>query len=309
MEALNIYLKQLKNEGSTEEKTIELFRKAQQGDEKAREKIIKNHLLLVVKQARKFANKGVPMADLIGEGNCGLIKALDNFDPTKGVFSSHALKWIRASIIRNCMHNNRVVRLPENVSELMRTERWKGESYGEVSIDMSNDEGDTLADDIPDTTDFNPFANEESIIKKNKVERLLSFLKTRDADILRDCYGIGLEEEMTTEEIAEKYGLTTTRVNQIKAQSSKLIRTTYNELPETANTQVEIISAKYGANTSFVDVTEKVLDLYLNNENVKSSNKLGGDPVPGVKKQLIIEYIADGDILKKSFYEGSVVKF
>jgi RNA polymerase sigma factor (sigma-70 family) len=309
METLNIYLKQLKNEHSTEANTVELFEKAKNGDDKAREQIIKNHLLLVVKEARKFANRGVPMADLIGEGNCGLIKALDKFDPSKGVFSTHALNWIRASIIRNCMHNNRIVKLPENVSELMRTDRWKGENYGEVSIDMTNDEGDTLADDIPDTTDFDPFVDEESIIKKNKVERLLSFLKSRDADILKDCYGIGLDEELTTEEVAEKYGLTTTRVNQIKAQSSKLIRTTYNELPESNCTEVEIISAKYGANTSFIDVTEKVLDLYLNNENVKCSNRLGGDPIPGVKKQLIVEYIFDGDILKRSFSEGSVVKF
>ena len=207
------------------------------------------------------------------------------------------------------MHKQRIVRLPENVSELMRTNRWSGEGYSEISLDRPNDEGDTLSDDIPDTTDFNPFANEEAILIKKKVEKILSFLKGRDADVVKACYGIDREDALEVSEAAEMFGLTTTRINQILRSSLKKMRVTHFELPDVQIKEIEIISASYGAEDTFIDVTDKVVDLYLAKENIKSGNRLGGDPCTGIPKSLTIKYIYNEAILTKNFNEGAIVKF
>lgn len=310
MDATQIYLKELpSNEHSTKEESMELIALARAGDSKSREKVIKNYLRLVVKVSREYMNHGVPLGDLICEGNIGLLTALEKYDPERGPFSTCAKIWIKQSIIRNCMHKQRIVRLPENVSELMRTNRWSGEGYSEISIDRPNDEGDTLSDDIPDNTDFDPFVNEEAVIMKNKVEKILSFLKGRDADVVKACYGIGREDVLEVAEAAEMFGLTTTRINQILRNSLKKMRVTHYESPEVSIKEVEIISASYGADNSFIDVTDKVVDLYLAKENIKSCNRLGGDPCMGIQKSLTIKYIYGEAILSKSFSEGAIVKF
>ncbi len=305
-----MYIKELKNEGSTKEETLELIKLARSGDEKAREQVIKNYLLLVVKVARHYMNMGVPLGDLIAEGNVGLMNALEKFDPSRGApFSTCAKQWIKQSIIRNCMHNRRIVRLPENVSELMRTNRWQGSSYSEISIDTPNEEGDTMAENIPDIFVDNCIRKEEDILLKQKVEKILSFLKGRDAEIVKACYGIGMNEPMEVSEAAEKFDLTTTRVNQILRNSLKVMKVAHDSLPESKTKQVEIVSAHYGTEDNCIDVTDKVTDLYLSKENIKSSNKLGGDPCPGVAKKLTVQFIFEDELLTKSFNEGSFIKF
>lgn len=311
MDVISIYLKELKNEHSTKEESIELIEKARSGDENAREQVIKNYLLLVVKIAREYMNYGVPLGDLIAEGNIGLMTALEKYDPLKGAFSTCAKIWVKQAIIRNCMHKNRLVRLPENVSELMRTERWTGDSYREISIDLPNEEGDTMADDIPDTgsSHLDIFTKEENRLLQNKVEKILSFLQERDAEVVKACYGIGREKPMEVVEAAELFKLTTTRINQILRNSLKKMRISHESLPECKTKEVEIVSAKYGNEEKFVDVTDKVVDLYLKKENVKSSNRLGGDPLPGVAKLLTVQYIFEDQLLTKNFPEGSLMKF
>ena len=308
MDTVNIYLKELKNENSTKEESIELIKQARLGDDCAREKLIKNYLLLVVKISREYMNMGVPLGDLINEGNIGLMIALEKYESEKGPFSTYAKYWIRQAIIRNCMHKKRIVRLPENISELMRTDRWTGSEYREISIDTPTDEGDTMADDIPDTVSYDPFHREESYIMKNKVERILSFLHSRDAEIVKACYGIDRDKPLEVVEAAELFNLSTTRINQILRSSLKKMRISNNNFLE-ANKEVEIISAHYGASYERIDVTDKVIDLYHENENIKSCNKLGGDPCPGILKYLTIRYICNGQLLERSFSEGSVVKF
>lgn len=310
MDVLNVYLKELKNTNSNKEESLELIEKARQGCEAAREQIIKNYLLLVVKIAREYMNMGVPLGDLISEGNVGLMNALEKFDTSKGApFSTCARFWIKQSIIRNCMHKKRIVRLPENISNLMMDGRWTGPDYRETSIDTPNDEGDSMAESIADTTNYDVFASEEEMLMKNKVETILSFLHKRDADVVKACYGIGMEKPMEIVEVAELFQLTTTRINQILRNSLKKMRVTHDSLPEAKTKSVEIVSAMYGANEDFVDVTDKVVDLYLNKENIKSANRLGGDPCPGIPKALVIQYIFEDELMTKSFSEGSIVKF
>jgi len=179
-------MKELRNDCSNKEESLELLKLARSGDPEAYDKLIKNYLLLVVKVARNYMNMGVPLEDLIAEGNVGLINAVEKFDFEKGAaFSTCAKLWIKQSITRNCLHKRNIVRLPENVSELMRTNRWKGPSHREISIDTPNDDGDSMAESIADYGDRKPFAEEENLIVKYRVEKALSKLKERDANIIK----------------------------------------------------------------------------------------------------------------------------
>jgi len=306
-----MYAKELVNNNSTQQETLALIDRMRSGDDNARELLIKNYLRLVLKIARSYMNKGVPLADLVSEGNFGLMTAIEKYDPVKGVFSSHAQIWIRQSILRNCMMKQSLIRLPENRLHDMMADRWKGPAHREISIDTPNDEGDTMADDIaelPDST-YIPFQNEESFILKNKIERILAFLPGRDAEIVKACYGIDREKPLEVVETAELFQLSTTRINQILRNSLKKMRITHNKLPESKEKEVEIVNAKYGIDGNSFDVTDKVTDLYLDKENIKATNRLGGDPCPGVAKILTIQYIYNDTLLTKSFSEGSVVKF
>ena len=306
----NLYLKELKNNHSTKEKSLELIISARSGDENAKNQLIEDYLLLVVKIARKYMNMGVPLDELIAEGNVGLITSIDKFDISVGApFSSCAQFWIKQSIIRNCMHGRRIVRLPENISELIRTDRWNGINYRELSLDRPNEEGETMADDIPDTDHEDAFSNEETILMKRKVEKILSFLKGRDAEVVKACYGIGREKPLEVAEAAELFDLTTTRINQILRESLKAMRVAHESAPETKAKEVTILSAKYGTEDENVDVKDKVTDLYKRNDIIKASNRLNGDPCPGIVKTLVIEYMVEGEKRTKKFSEGSVVKF
>ena len=136
--------------------------------------------------------------------------------------------------------------------------------------------------------------------------------------ILDDNYKKAIELNLDRKENAVKFknspntavgGRRTKRRKSRMRQSIKKMRIEYNSLPEANTKEVEIISAKYGTEDKNVDVTDKVVDLYLAKENIKSCNKLGGDPCPGVVKVLTVQYIYGEAILEKVFSEGSVVKF
>jgi RNA polymerase primary sigma factor len=311
-EVLNIYMKELSNAGSNKEESLELLRKAKNGDMQSRDILTKNYLLLVVKIARKYRDMGVLLEDIVAEGNIGLMTAIEKYDFEKGApFSTCAKFWIKQAIVRNCMHKKRLVRLPEHVSELMRTNRWHGESYREVSIDTPNDEGDTMADMIVDHDQASPFQDENTLIAKRKLDTALGLLKSRDAEIVKACYGIGLEEPMEIVTAAKLFNLSTTRINQILRNSIKRMGSSEDEqvLVEDEGLPVEIISAMYGTENSKLDVTDKVVDLHLKGSPIKANNRLGGDPSPGNPKKLFISYIFGDVIFEKEFTEGSIAKF
>jgi RNA polymerase primary sigma factor len=320
MDAINIYLRELSNVGSNKEESIDLIRRARTGDEQARETLVKNYLLLVVKIAREYMNKGVPLSDLIAEGNIGLLNAVEKYNISRGApFSTCARYWIKQSILRNCMHKKPIVRLPENISELIRTDRWTGVPYREVSIDSPNEEGDTMAADIPDNSAFSFFRDEEEFIMKTRVEKVLSFLNKRDAEVVKACYGIGIEKPLELAEAAEQFNLSPTRISQIMKSSFVVLREVAEELnivykprapkaPEPA-ANVEIVTALYGSGEKFVDVTDVVTDILSRGRKVRVNNKLGGDPCYGVPKKLTVTYILGEDLCTQAFSEGSVLKF
>jgi len=221
MDIVKAYFKDIKdNKGLDKETTRELAIQAQNGDMKATKKLVENHLLLVAKEARKYINKGVEFADLLSEGNMGLLKAIEKWDSKKGAsFTTCATWWIKQSIIRNCMHSNRIVRLPEHVSELMRTGRIDF-TYGEVNIDQPNSEGNTLADSIPDQEE-DLFQDEQVLAMKALVKKFLNNLKPKEQEVINLHYGLNGHPNMDVKEIAEQLSLTTTRINQLLRSSIK----------------------------------------------------------------------------------------
>jgi RNA polymerase nonessential primary-like sigma factor len=220
---LKLYFEEIKhNKGLDKAETARLAKAAQTGCKESIDKVIKNHLLLVVKIAREYIGKGVELSELIAEGNTGLVKAIEKWDSTKGAsFTTCATWWIRQSIIRNCMHNNRIVRLPEHISELMRSERIDFR-YSEVQIDKPNEDGNTLAETIPDSSHkIDIFILEEEDITNRTLNRFLGILKPKEREIIELFYGLNGREQRDTKQISELMSLTTTRINQILRSSMK----------------------------------------------------------------------------------------
>ena len=262
-QSLDKYLQEIgKVELLTPDEEVELARRIKQGDQVALEKLTKANLRFVVSVAKQYQNQGLSLGDLIYEGNLGLIKAAKRFDETRGFkFISYAVWWIRQSILQALAEQSRIVRLPLNrvgalnkigkaFSKLEQEfEREPSpEEISEVLENMSEDEiSDTLKisgrhvsvdapfvqgeenrllDVLENDAEPNP-DNElinESLSKE--VERALSTLTQREAEVIRLYFGIGVEHSLTLEEIGEKFDLTRERVRQIKEKASRRLRHT-----------------------------------------------------------------------------------
>jgi len=262
-QSLDKYLQEIgKVELLTPDEEVELARRIKQGDQIALEKLTKANLRFVVSVAKQYQNQGLSLGDLINEGNLGLIKAAKRFDETRGFkFISYAVWWIRQSILQALAEQSRIVRLPLNrvgalnkigkaFSKLEQEfEREPSpEEISEVLENMSEDEiSDTLkisgrhvsvdapfvqgeenrlldvleydAEPVPDNELIN-----ESLSKE--VERALSTLTQREAEVIRLYFGIGVEHSLTLEEIGEKFDLTRERVRQIKEKAIRRLRHT-----------------------------------------------------------------------------------
>lgn len=237
----------------------ELARKIRKGQGAALEKLVNSNLRFVVSIAKKYQNQGVALADLINEGNLGLIRAAEKFDETRGVkFISYAVWWIRQAILQALAEQSRIVRVPLNragelhrigkrssalVQELGREptvgELAEGlevdadELYRTMSIAMAHlsldapivpGEDNKLLDYLAD--EYRPGPEEETYEKalKTTVEEALSTLKPREAKILRLYYGLDGEDAMTLEEIGQQLGVTRERVRQIKERALARLR-------------------------------------------------------------------------------------
>ncbi|MDW8236545.1 MAG: RNA polymerase sigma factor RpoD/SigA [Bacteroidia bacterium] len=246
----------------TVDEEAELARRIRQGDEEALERLVKANLRFVVSVAKQYQNQGLPLTDLISEGNLGLIKAARRFDETRGFkFISYAVWWIRQSILQALAEQSRIVRLPLNrVGALNKinkvfarleqeyerepspeeiAEAMKGtlsaeeiaeimrQSARHVSLDAPIAPGeDTRFIDVLENTDL-PQPDQVLMYEnlKQEVAKALSTLEEREAQILRMHFGIEQRYPMTLDEIAEKLGLTRERVRQIKEKAIRKLRT------------------------------------------------------------------------------------
>jgi RNA polymerase primary sigma factor len=266
--SLEKYLQDIgKEEMVTPQEEVELVRRIKQGDHLALDKLTRANLRFVVSVAKQYQNQGMTLSDLINEGNLGLIKAAQRFDETKGFkFISYAVWWIRQSILQAIAEQSRMVRLPLNQigainkvkKVLVRLEQQFGRepsaeeiaevvdlSYNQVkdvltinhrpvSMDApfdNNDENNSLLDvlaneEIP-TTDSSLL--DESLT--NDINRSLSILSKREAEVIRMFYGIGTKISLSLDEIAIELQLTRERVRQIKESGlRKLKHSTRNKL-------------------------------------------------------------------------------
>ena len=259
--SLDKYLQEIgKEDLITVEEEVELAQRIRKGDHLALEKLTKANLRFVVSVAKQYQNQGLSLPDLINEGNLGLIKAAEKFDETRGFkFISYAVWWIRQSILQALAEQSRIVRLPLNqVGSLNKINKAysKFEQENErvpspeelaammdlpkekiidtlrvsgrhVSVDAPFVEGeDNSLLDVLENKD-SPIADDmlmnESLSRE--IERSLATLTERERDIIRLFFGIGCQE-MTLEEIGEKFGLTRERVRQIKEKAIRRLRHT-----------------------------------------------------------------------------------
>ena len=257
--SLDKYLQEIgKEDLITVEEEVELAQRIRKGDQKALEKLTRANLRFVVSVAKQYQNQGLSLPDLINEGNLGLIKAAEKFDETRGFkFISYAVWWIRQSILQALAEQSRIVRLPLNqVGSLNKINkafsRFEQENERRPSPEELADSLDLPAEKVADTlrvsgrhisvdapfvegednslldvlvNDDSPIADRTLINESlsTEVERALSSVTERERDIIKLFFGINTQE-MTLEEIGEKFGLTRERVRQIKEKAIRRLR-------------------------------------------------------------------------------------
>lgn len=238
---------------------IELAIQIKKGDQIALERLVKANLRFVVSVAKQYQNQGLTLGDLINEGNLGLIKAAKRFDETRGFkFISYAVWWIRQSILQALAEQSRIVRLPlnrvgalnkigkaysnleqeyerePNANELARElEMDIGEvsdtlkiSGRHISMDAPFNMGEEnrLLDVLESEDEPSPDFTLMSDSLRNEIERALSTLTEREAEVIKLYFGLNKEHSLTLEEIGEKFNLTRERVRQIKEKAIRRLR-------------------------------------------------------------------------------------
>jgi RNA polymerase primary sigma factor len=260
LDGVKAYLKSIGNHPRlTFEQEKDLSVKALAGDRDAVNTLVECNLLLVVSVAKKYYGCGLPLLDLIQEGNLGLIKAAEKYDGSKGFrFSTYATYWIRQSISRALGDQSRTIRIPANMVELLskvkkataeltqklgRTPSDKeiaahlGIELDKVQtvMDMAqattsldtpiDDEGETsMGDLIADHTAENPIANMIKEANSQIIASVFDTLAPREAEILRMRFGINAMKAMTLEEVGQHYGLTRERIRQIENKAIRKLR-------------------------------------------------------------------------------------
>ncbi len=241
------------------EQEVDLARRIKQGDQTALHHLVRANLRFVVSVAKKYQGQGLSLADLINEGNYGLIKAAQRFDETRGFkFISYAVWWIRQAILQALAEQSRVVRLPLNrigtLSKIRRVSAELAQSLERpptpdeiaeqlgmtadkvreslqhtgraLSVDapFNEDDDNSLLDVLPSNEEESPDEGLLGESLKIDIERALSTLHPREAEITRLYFGIGREHPLTLEEIGQRFNLTRERVRQIKEKALRKLR-------------------------------------------------------------------------------------
>jgi RNA polymerase nonessential primary-like sigma factor len=264
-DSTQLYLNEIgKSPLLTAKQEIELATKVQVGDQLARAKMIESNLRLVVKIARRYLNRGLALLDLIEEGNLGLIRAVEKFDPTKGFrFSTYATYWIQQFVERGIMNQARTIRLPVHVVKELNTylrasrelshnleheptaeeiaqrvdcsiedvEKMLHINDSTQAIDVQNKEDPTLSllDTLSNDNDFDPCEMFNDTEIKDFIEQWLHTLSDRHREVLAKRYGLLGHEPTTLRRVSEEIGLTRERIRQIQVDALKRLRVMLDE--------------------------------------------------------------------------------
>lgn len=261
MEALKTYLKEIRTIPLlTAEDEVRLARKIRKGDEHARKAMIRANLRLVINIAKRYIHLGIPLLDLIEEGNLGLMKAVDKFNPRKGFrFSTYAAWWIRQGIIRAIAQQGKMVRLPVYINELltkwkktkeqltqklhrqprdeeiakkMRISRdrieeinlWLSTKTSSLEAPIGDEEENQVLDLVEDESAVQPDAGVEQMFDKERVVNLLEKMSDREREILDMRFGLAHGKTHTLAQVAKKMGVSRERIRQIEEEALKKLR-------------------------------------------------------------------------------------
>jgi RNA polymerase primary sigma factor len=258
--AYKLYLREIGQVGLlTVEQEIELAALIKNGDKDARELMIKANLRLVVKIARDYEGFGLPLLDLISEGNIGLMKAVERFDPAKGgKLSTYGAWWIKQSIKRALANQSKTIRLPvhlvDKISKMRRAEMRLHEEFGReptneelaeeldtttlrisqmrnasirpASLDapIGDDDSNTFGEIVEDEHAFTPYEQLEEKTVTDMLHDLVDTLDEREITILRYRFGLDGDSEKTLEEVGQKFGVTRERIRQIQNIALRKLR-------------------------------------------------------------------------------------
>ncbi|SIQ70026.1 RNA polymerase primary sigma factor [Alkalispirochaeta americana] len=258
---LSIYLKEINRIPLlTREEEVEHARRVAAGDEASKEVLINANLRFVVNVAKKYQNQGLPLSDLISEGNIGLMNAIDRFDVEKGYhFISYAVWWIRQAILKAICEKSRMIRLPLNrANELVQIEKVRKEITGTrgeeaelreiartldmtpehvadlvgISRDMisletpvyNEKDSSMLGDFIEDKQYVQPEALMIERALKTDIDKALTTLTEKEADIIRFRFGLNGRSPLSLKEIGDRYGLTKERIRQIEKKALRQLQ-------------------------------------------------------------------------------------
>ena len=278
-DALHLYLREIGEvKLLTPKEEIVLARRIKRGDKQAREQMIKANLRLVVKIARDYEDLGLPLLDLINEGNIGLMKGVERFDPRKGAkLSTYASWWIKQSIKRALANQSKTIRLPVHVIDKVahlrraetklretldrtptaeelgaelkmdprRVEQYRQAAKAPVSLDATvgtDDDSTRFADVVADPNAAAPFEHVIQETDTELVREVLGTLSERESTILSRRFGLGDSTPMTLEEIGAQFGLTRERIRQIQEQALKKLRLKIEERDHPSNEEVPAVA-------------------------------------------------------------------
>jgi RNA polymerase primary sigma factor len=243
----------------TAQEEVTLANKIKKGDLKARERMIASNLRLVVKIARDYMNFGLPLMDLISEGNIGLIKAVERFDPYKGgKLSTYAAWWIKQSIKRSLANNSKTIRIPvhlvDRISKMRKITQELTDTYDRpptddeiayamgiptnkvshlksISLNPSsldapvNEDSETAFGDlVGDENQATPLEDLETKMRNQDIQAVLSQLEPREAEIIALRFGLDGSKPLTLEEVGDKFKVTRERIRQIQNLSIRKMR-------------------------------------------------------------------------------------
>jgi RNA polymerase primary sigma factor len=261
MEALRTYLKEIRNIPLlTPKEERGLTRKIKRGDEQARKTMIRANLRLVINIAKRYMYLGTPLLDLIEEGNLGLMKAVDRFNPRKGYrFSTYAAWWIRQAIMRSILEQGKIIRIPVYMSELIvkwkktaeqlsqklkRTPTdeeiarkmklpkdkieqinfWLSATTSSLETPIGEEGESQLLDLVEDQTVVSPDHEIEHFLDKERVGKLLGIMTQREKEVLDMRFGLIDGKRHTLAEVAKKLRVSRERVRQIEEEALKKLR-------------------------------------------------------------------------------------